>query len=426
MIVRTFVCHAMVASLILSLFSILAVAKEREFAGETIYVAMIYEPREEALKKMTSEFEKKTGIKVVVDLLGFEDLVTKTLASSQAKTGEYDIMQLNYMELPFYGSSGWLYDLTSWVRRDAIEVRPDDFHHVLYPTHIKYRDKWYGMPMHVNSEVLFYRKDIFDEMGFDAPKNWDDTILKAKAINEKYAGKLYGITFMGAPDAQLGIEFHSLLASQGGDFYDKNTYEPLIDTPEGAKAMSILQNLVKYAPPGVSGYALDANYNAFAQGQAAMCVAWTTGVFFFGDPKQSKIVDKWEVMSLPGGYSILGGWSIVISEYSEHKGAAWEWIKWATSYDMERKLLGNMESPRLSILLDPKVQKDWPNNRVFLETLEKSPTIMPQVKVAIELWQKSAIAANEVEIGITKPKEALKRLQKEFTDIMTQAGYLKK
>jgi len=423
--VRAFICYVMVASLILSLFSILAVAKEREFAGETIYVDMIYEPREEALKKMTPEFEKKTGIKVVVDLLGFEDITTKNLTSCQAGIGGYDVIQTVYFELPFYASSGWLYDLTHWVRRDAMEVWPDDFHPFLYGSHIKYRDKWYGMPMHVNSEVLFYRKDIFDEIGFSAPKNWDDTILKAKAINEKYAPKLYGITFMGAPDVQLGAEFISLLASQGGYFYDKITYRPTIDTPEGEKAMKILQDMVRYAPPGVTGYALDANYNAFAQGQAAMCIAWTTGVFFFGDPKQSKIVDKWEVMSLPGGYSTLGGWTLNIPKYSKHKEAAWEWIKWATSPAMERKLLGNMECPRLSILLNPEVQKKWPNNRVFYQSLEKSPTNWPQVKPSIELLQKAAIAANEVEIGMTKPKEALKRLQKEFTDIMTKAGYLK-
>lgn len=426
----------MYLSLIIALFVLftasllLTAAKSKKgagkpFAGTTINIALIDEPREQALKQMTPEFEEKTGMKVVVDLLGFEPLVTKELTASQGQTGEYDVMQIVYFEVPVYASAGWLYDLTSWVERDKKEVQPDDIHPVLRDAHATYNGRWYGMPMHVNSHAFFYRKDIFKEMGLKPPKSWDEAVSHAKAINQKYAPKLYGITFMGAPDIQLGAEIMELMASQGGYFYNKKTYEPTVNSPAGLKAFQLLRELVKWAPPGVTGYALDANYNAFAQGQAAMCVAWTTGVFFFNDPTKSKIVDKWEVMSMPGGATLQGGWSIAVSEYSKKKEAAWEWIKWTTSLAMEKRLLGNMETPRISLLKDPEIQKKYLNNKAFYRALEGGPVHWPQIRGSIEILSKAAQIGNEVEIDTKTPERAVKELNEQIKQLLIKQGYLK-
>ena len=205
----------------------------KPFAGTTINVALIDEPREQVLKEWTPEFEEATGMKVVVDLLGFEPLVTKELTASQGKTGEYDVMQIVYFEVPIYAGAGWLHDVTDWVERDKDVVQPDDIHPVLRDAHATYEGRWYGMPMHVNSHAFFYRKDIFNEMGLNPPQSWEEAISHAKKITERYAPELYGITFMGAPDIQLGGEITEIMVSQGGYFYDTKTYKPTVDTPAG-------------------------------------------------------------------------------------------------------------------------------------------------------------------------------------------------
>ena len=392
--------------------------------GASINVALIDEPREQALKDLTPEFEAETGIEAEVELLGFEPLVTKELTASQGRTGEYDVMQIVYFEVPVYAEAGWLYDLTDWVKRDEAEVQPDDIHPVLRDAHATFKGRWYGMPMHVNSHAFFYRKDIFDEMGLNPPSSWEECISHAEKITKKYAPDLYGITFMGAPDIQLGGEISSIISGLGGYFYDVNTFKPTFDSPEGVKTFEILQDLVKWAPPGVTGYALDANYNAFAQGQAAMCVAWTTGVFFFNDPSKSKIVDKWEVMSMPGGYTLQGGWSIAVSEFSKNKEAAWEWIKWASSLEMEERLLGNMESPRLSQLEDPEIQEKYLNNKAFYRALEGGPAHWPQIRGSLEILSKAAQIGNEVEIGAKTPEQAAKELNDQVRELLINQGYL--
>jgi multiple sugar transport system substrate-binding protein len=401
-------------------------ASEKSFEGKTLRVVMVDEPREQALKEMAGEFEEKTGAKVVIDLLGFEQLTTKTMTASEGKTGEYDVMQIVYFEMPVYARDGWLFDLTDWVERDKDEVKPDDIHPVLREGHAEVDGKWYGMPMHVNTHAFFYRKDIFDEMGLEPPKDWDDAIQIAKQITEAKAPEVYGITFMGAADLQLGGVMSEILTSQGGYFYDTETYEPTVDTEAGIKSFQILQELTKWAPPGVAGYALDTNYNAFAQGNAAMCPAWTTGVFYFDDPEQSKIAGKWEVMAMPGGATLMGGWSLTVSEYSKNKELAWEFIKWATSPEMEEKLLGNMETPRVSMLTDEEIQEEYPNNKAFYRALEGGPAHWPQIRGSIGMLVTSAVIGNEVVIGDKTPEEAAKALNEEVRQILITQGYLEK
>jgi len=408
-------------------FNLCGVAQEKPYEGTTIHIAMIDEPRERVLKELTPEFEKKTGIKVVIDLLGYEPLYNKLLAASQGRTGEYDVMQIVYMNTHLWVANDWSFDLTEWVKRDADEVKPEDIHPALLYTHVNggIEGKWYGMPMHVNATCFFYRKDIFQENGFSEPQDWDDVIDIARKINAKYAPNIYGITFMGRADVQLGIELVSMFGAYNGYLYDRKTYRPTIDNPIGIKVFRTLEELTKYAPPGVGAYALDENYNCFAQGRAAMTMAWTTGFTYFEDPNTSKISGKWEIMPCPGGCSCQGGWALQISQFSQHKEAAWEWIKWATSQKMERRLLGNMESPRISILTDSEVQKKYPNNKVYYELLEAGPIELPMTRNSFEILQKTAETGNEVIIGAKEPRQAVEDLQEELTRIMEMAGYYK-
>jgi len=395
---------------------------EKPFEGVTIHVAMVDEPREQKLKQWSPELEKKTGMKVVVDLLGWEELVTKTLTSSQAKTAEYDVMLLENLDIPFYTESGWLHDLTPWIERDADEVKPDDFYPFIRDDISTYKGKWVGMPMHNNSLCFFYRKDIFEEMGFSSPNTWDEAIKYAKAITQKYSPEMYGISFMGAADIQLGAEFTSIITAEGGFYYDDN-YNSTTNSPAGLRTMKILKELTKWAPPGIFGYDLDGNYNAFAQGKAAMCVGWTTGTFYFEDPETSKVMGKWEVTSMPSGRALLGTMLLTISKYSDNKEAAWEWTKWATSPEMEQRLLGIMESARLSILEDPQIQKEYPNNYAFYVSLENNPALWPMVRGGFEIVDKAAVITSEVITGVKTPEEGCKAMDEVVEQVLINYGY---
>jgi len=407
-----------VAGIFLSLLLTAFAFAERK----TIRISFIDEPRERLLQELTPEFEKETGIKVKIDFYGFEMLYQKNLANCYGHTGEYDIMQLHYPDMGLFDARGWCFDLTDWVQRDADEVQPDDIHPYQKQSHCLFKGRWYGMPMHCNANCFVFRKDILAKLGFTAPTEWEEVLQCAKKVNETYAPDMYGIVFEGRRDIQIAIKSLGMIVSYGNYIYDEKTYRPLIDTEAGLKMFELWKNLTKYAPPGVGSYGLNENYNCFAQGKAAMNFSWTTAPVFYDDPKNSVIMGKYDMTFMPGGATALGGWSLQINNDSLNKEAAWEYIKWATSPAMEKKLAPCMESPRLSVLTDPEVQRTQMNNRVYYQVLQRKPVMLPKIESTYELLDYLSAAANSVVTELLTPREAQKKLQDQYLKIMAAYG----
>ncbi len=415
--------------IVASFANLAAVAQEKPFEGVTLRVSMIDEIREREFVKRLPEFKEMTGIDVEVDFYGFEGLFEHDLAAAYGHTGEYDIMQLHHPDLPLF--SEYLVDLTDRFERDWDEIDVDDIHPLLHETHMKYEGKWYGVPTHVNPMNLVYRKDVFEENGYEVPKTWDEAIALAKEITEKYAPDMYGITMMARKEIQVACTYLNFL---GG--YDTYIFEetdrgllPIINSPEAVTALEKMAELQKYASPEVLGYGFDENMMAFARGEAAMSLMWSSIIGVYDDPDQSVIVDKWDMAPMPGSVlpdgtafsrSLLGGWTVAISVDCPNPDAAWEFLKWLISKELETELVPYYESCRISLLSDPEIQKDWPNYKAFYDILEAGPIdfpgVPPGVKIVpnLEFLDYMQVALSDALTGAATPQEALDALQDRY------------
>lgn len=387
------------------------------FAAVALRVAMIDEEREWAFRDLLPEFEKMTGIKVTIDTFGFEDLFNKTLTASAAHTGEYDVYQFHFPDMALFDERGYMVDITDWVKRDAKEIQLDDIHPSLQDSHMKYKGRYYGVPTHVGSMTFYYRKDIFDEQKYKIPKTWDEVLEIAKDVDKKYAPRMRGFVFMGRADIQGAATFINFLGAYGGDFYDPKTFKPTINSPEALKAMTTLKELVKYSVEGSPSYGFDEAHVAFQQGRAAMLPFWDSGDGFFSDPKQSDIIGKWAVAPMPGGRATNGGWSVQISADSPNKEAAWKFLKWIVSPEMERRLVPMKPSCRISVLTDPAFSK-YPSYRGFYNVLQGNPFPFPKIGPNWQMLQLLGQAENQVVTGQTSPEKALTWLQQQYEVIL--------
>jgi len=404
---------------------------QKPYSGVTIRVSTVDEIRERQVKKFLPEFEKKTGINVIMDQYGFELLYQKNLAACYSRTGEYDVMQIHHPDLPLF--SEWFFDISDWIKRDWEEIDVDDIHPLLRETHMKYKGKWYGIPDHANVMGFFYRKDIFAEFGFTVPRTWDELIKIATAITDKLAPKVYGVTFMGRKEIQLACTYLNFLGSYNVYLYkhtDKGL-EPTIDSPGAIEALKKLIELKGPALPGVTGYGLDENLRAFASGQAATTIFWPSFVGYF-KTKAPRIAGKWALaptmpgVALPDGTvrsrALLGGWTIAINKDSKHKEAAWEFLKWYISKEVQWKLIDYYESARISLMLSPRLE-DYPNYRNFYETLQAGvidfPGVPPgeKIKPNMEVLDYMEIALSDALMGKATPKAALDDLQDTYYKI---------
>ena len=90
--------------------------------------------------------------------------------------------------------------------------------------------KMYSLPFQKSTEVLYYNKTIFTELGLEAPKTWDDVENAIKVIKEKYP--------LSTP---LGYDseenfFITLAAQYGNDYTSSNADEHYTFVNDGNKA----------------------------------------------------------------------------------------------------------------------------------------------------------------------------------------------
>ncbi len=117
----------------------------------------------------------------------------------------------------------------------------------------------YYLPSYTTGPVLFYNKDIYDEMGFEAPKTWEELAEQAKAI---YEAK--GIAGYSGADGLTDL-MQTLILQSGNGYIDVENKQVLFDNEETLKWLTWygenVQNEYFLDGPTISDY-ISADFNA--------------------------------------------------------------------------------------------------------------------------------------------------------------------
>jgi multiple sugar transport system substrate-binding protein len=261
-------------------------------------------------------------------------------------------------------------DLTNYIERSDV-VDPDDYVDA-FKTFTTYEDSLYGLPFDGESTALFYRTDLFEEAGIDAPPtNWDEFQQAAEKLTDP-AKKQYGIA-MFAPES--AYYWYPWLWQAGGELQDGDN-QPAWTSDEAKEAAEYYVGLTEYAPPD---YLNSNSYDgrvAFAQGQVGMYVA---GAWFAGTLSQEfpDIEGKWATAPLPEGDAGCGttiaGDALVLFD-GKNNDAAWLWIEYLSrpenmatwTYKAEGSTL---LPPRKSLLESPDLEKEKPVLKGFADAM---------------------------------------------------------
>jgi multiple sugar transport system substrate-binding protein len=200
--------------------------------------------------------------------------------------------------------------------------------------------------------VLFFNTEIFGKAGITtAPETWDDVLAAAKAITEaglttEDGQPIYGIALEAfkAPII-IGSSYSNRLAGFGGRFLNDDG-SPALDSEAATQAAQALLDIAPYALPTPLETGFDQALPAFLSGQVAIQEFWTNLGSYAGDPAQSKIVGKWDVVQNPVGGSntahiapLDAGFAFGVSSGSKNKEIAWEFIKWSTGRYYNERLI---------------------------------------------------------------------------------------
>ena len=305
------------------------------------------------------EFEKLTGIKVIIEDYPEDPFRQKLAVEMSAKSKNVDVFSTGPMrEGRQFMTSGWYADLTPLVNdptATSAEWDKNDFIDAVWKAD-QLEGKQIAVPNQSNVQILYYRKDLFDAAGLKPPKTLDEMEAAAKKLHNPPA--VYGFVSRGRK-SQAPYSWTHWLYANGGSWLTPDG-KPGINTPAAIAATQQYARLLRnYSDPGVTDNGPIEVQTQFLQGRSAMILDAVSWAGIFSDPQKSKVVGKWEGALAPAGPAgvtyELWAWSLAVSPFSEKKKAAWLFLQWATSKEILKTLhMRGFPMPRKSLWTDPE------------------------------------------------------------------------
>lgn len=207
--------------------------------------------------------------------------------------------------------------------------------------------KLLALPWWTDAGVLYYRKDLLEKHGFEAPSTWAEMTKAAKTIMEKEraAGDddLWGYVWQGKSYEGLTCDALEWVDSYGGGAIVDAEGEVTINNPQAVEALQMAASWVgDITPQGVLNYDEEASRGVFQSGNAVFMRNWPYA-WALAQSDDSPIKDKVGVVALPkggadGGHTgTLGGWNLAVSKYSRNPELAVDLAMFLTSQAQQKQ-----------------------------------------------------------------------------------------
>lgn len=395
---------------------------DKPFAGTELVLASMTDQYINAFRHLIPMFEEETGIKVTMDELGYVDLYQKLTADFVADTGNYDLMTVDIVWSGEYAANGYTLPLNDYMERDKDELQLDDIMPVSWNLG-EYEGEQWAYPLAGYANVLNYRKDILGEAGIEPPATQEELLADAQALTDA-DNDFYGMALLGAKGSAVAQDYMAWVQQHGSTILDADG-KPLLNTPENVAILEFFGELFKYAPPGATDYWWDQRETAFRTGRVALMEGWSIARAGYEDPEISSVVGNVDITLAPVAEGMepkygFGGWGIGINADSDSPDAAWEFIKWITSPEIQKEWIRADGAPiRRSTLEDAQLNEEYPWFPILLEAFENGDgNYRPRIPEYSMIEDALGTAANSFLVGELSAQDALDAAQAQVEEAM--------
>ncbi len=191
------------------------------------------------LKSMVDDtFTPETGIKVNVEIVAADALLNAVVAGR----GPNVVLSVGADQPVNYALRNAVEDLTQFEDLDEV------LSHYTESSYEQYRldDHIYGLPETQTFNVMFYRKDVLEELGLEVPNTWQELIEMLPTIQgnnlsvgiptaagSSSTASASTSVMSNSPDLSL---YFTLLFQYGGDMYNEEGTRTTVDDEEGVRA----------------------------------------------------------------------------------------------------------------------------------------------------------------------------------------------
>lgn len=342
-------------------------------------------------EEILAPFEKKSGIKVDVQLVGWDVQFDRIRNAAVSGKGP-DVTQAGTTQVPFFAALGGFEDLSGRVG----DIGGEDAYApgVWQTTQVAGRDGDYAVPWFTEARSIYYRKDLLEKAGIDpetAFGDWDalrDTLQTLKDSGAVDNKKTYAFAAPGKQAFDLVHHVMPFVWDAGGAELSEDASESTIDTPQAQEGVQFVADLV---PDGLfDPTALEKDgqqvEDSFKGGRLAVWIGgpWVLATIGRKDddvwaPEARKNVGVAPMPAGPSGeaYTFVGGSNLMMLKSSENKDAAWELMKFLSEDGTQTAYADLMGM--FPARLDPQEQagqKDA-NYGAFYEAIQDCRTYAP-------------------------------------------------
>ncbi len=247
---------------------------------------------------------------------------------------------------------GALYDISKLDGFDEIKSRFQETAFVPYTLN----GAVYAVPDTQNFYMMFYRKDIFQELELTAPNTWEEfwDVMKVIQSNNMEVGLPYtAVDASGSVDNGMGSRniFSALLLQNGGRFYNDDLSATDLGTAEALDSFQIWTDIYTKMDSQVT-YDF---YNRFRAGDMPLGLAMYTEYNRLS-AAAPEIAGLWEMIPIPGtmkedgtitrAQGGSGSASVMLRAAKEHDNVepAWTFLKWWCSAEAQTRYALDVEA----------------------------------------------------------------------------------
>jgi multiple sugar transport system substrate-binding protein len=187
------------------------------------------------------------------------------------------------------------------------------------------------------------------------------------------------------------------------------------NTQAAAETLDLRRRMIEegIVTRGALSYSFDDAINAMAQGRAAMSIMFSAYWSRLNDPASSTIVGNVGYAPVPRDPGVerahfVRGWSVLMNKASRNKEAAWEFIRYYTSPEMQAQMAIRFGNPisRISVAQRTDVAAAVPVMPAIAESLPKAK-IQPNTPQLSRVWEVLSLHVSAATAGTTPAADAL-------------------
>lgn len=388
-----------------------------------VKVLLFAGPYSTVAQQKLPEFEKATGIKVDLTILGGEVINQKISTELLGGGTSYDVMSIRGDSMPFYGGNKTLADMSDFLKDSKLTPASYELEDItpLMLDYYSWKGAQIGIPWTADAYVMYYRTDLLEKAGLSGPPTSAEEYAEyAQKLTN--APEVYGTGLTMQRSHNLSSEYYQWLSIFGGAVVDDDGNAAL-DTPEAREALEFYVKLKDSAPPDVTNWAFERLTTGLSQGEVAMAVQWASVASVMEDKSQSKVAGNMGYAPLPtspNAASVVGGWGLSIPAASKNQKNAFKFLQWMTGPEMTRELAALGGGPaRISLLNDKELNEKYPWFQAQGQSFENAVP-RPRTPGWPEIDDFMSTELAQVVTGSLGQEEAIQKIAKKVEEIVAR------